>query len=170
MRLWLEEAISIARDNLRWSFWTIRVGLIASICYLVFTIAHGGFSPAEIGDAGLTGSDSTFSVVLPQHRSRGTLSQYTATLNQRNVFGQSTTRRTATARSDNAENIRSVLERYQILGVVWGQKPTAILLDKSTQSTMTVEIGEMIGQLEVVAIERDFVRFQLLGETYDAKY
>jgi hypothetical protein len=99
------------------------------------------------------------------------LAEYKAILNYDNIF--STIDRTAhkpTANPIQNKNLEALLSNYDIQGTIRGDSPKVIIYDKKAKSTISIGIGEKIGQIEVTAINRDHISFQLLGESHDVKY
>ncbi len=71
------------------------------------------------------------------------------------------------AKKVKQKTINDLLKDYNLVGVVAVGDREAILKNRRTRKTSFVSVGASIGELDVIAIETDKVRFQYKGEQKD---
>jgi hypothetical protein len=98
------------------------------------------------------------------------LSSYMTVLNQNSLFGSQKQAPDPEPVKTNDKSLEMLLQEYEIQGVIWGDVPKAIILDKRNKETITAGINDSIGQIEIISINDGSITFQLLGDTHEIKY
>jgi len=157
--------------NPRPVFSFLRLVLVFLICWFSLSSVINVVSDYKQKSTGMIAQEGSSVQFKQMNQTMASLSEYKGVLNAENLFGQSKRQKKTASTSENkGKNIEALLSAYEIQGTILGKNPKVLIFDKKNGTTIALAVGEKLGQIEVVAIERSFIRFQLLGETYEAKY
>jgi type II secretory pathway component PulC len=92
---------------------------------------------------------------------------YQEIIAERQIFGTSTTERAGFSQVQSGSTITEHIKDLNLLGIIFGDNPQAIIEDKKTQKTYFLKRGEFFGAIKVKEIDEGKVTLELQGQRFD---
>ena len=144
----------------------LRGILFISFGYLVICLIWPKFVRQEVGGGAIKKEESkiTEEEASPEIKP---YNFYQKAIQDRQIF---TALSIETERGDQGQSDSSITERIKelnLLGIISGDKPQAIIEDKKTQKTHFLEEGEFLGAIKVEEIGEGKVTLEFQGQRFD---
>ncbi len=78
-------------------------------------------------------------------------------IDRRNIFDTGRRRRSGRRITASAPTLEHLMRDLALLGVVWGDEPTAVISNRDSHETLYRKTGEFVGEIEIVEITRTAV-------------
>lgn len=105
----------------------------------------------------------------PGNKPPDNLKEYASVLNHQLFWEKESTPKSKPKQAPD-RSLETLLANYDIQGVIWGDRPKAIIYDKLKKETLTAGIQDSLGQIKIVEITPTSIKFQLLGDIHEINY
>lgn len=138
-------------------------GFIISCAYLIFSFVYPVVAPVSV-DLSRVAPEKAIDTQLKPSFQIKPLTFYLDSVNGHHIFGNAAQPEIHKAVNAQGSN---VIKEINLVGVIIGDHPQAIIEDKNTQKTFYINKGQFIGEFQVEDIQEGKITVNHEGERYE---